>query len=155
LVIDPYRFLRIRGSFLFRKITEDTAMHRPDPLQSFSISKLSGFGSLSSYSTYRFFERRSLLICEADKGKLIVVLIVPHRPVSANTVSRLIKSFMQNTGVNTRCFGAHSTRCAVASKVVGAGILVETILRAESWSKESTFNRFYNQATTQTMCIQN
>ncbi|KZS02876.1 Uncharacterized protein APZ42_034530 [Daphnia magna] len=77
-------------------------------------------------------DRTSQFRCEADEGKLIVALIAPHRPVSASTVSRWVISFLQKAGVNTQCFGAHSTRGAAPSKAVSAGIPVEAILRAET-----------------------
>lgn len=128
---------------------------RNGPLQSFSILNDPDPVLCPVLALKEFLNRTYQFRREADEGKRFVALIAPHRPVAASTVSRWIKSFMQKAGVNTRCFGAHSTRGAAASKAVSAGIPVEAILRAGSWSKEATFNRFYNRATTQTMFVQN
>lgn len=128
---------------------------RNGPLQSFSILNDPDPILCPVLALKEFVERTNQFRRETDEGKLFVALIAPHRPVSASTVSRWIKSFLQKAGINTRCFGAHSTRGAAASKAVSDGVPVEAILRAGSWSKETTFNRFYNRASTQTMFVQN
>lgn len=128
---------------------------RGGPLQSFSILNNPNLILCPVRALKEYLARTSQFRRETDEGKLIIALIAPHRPVSASTVGRWIKSFLQKAGVNTQCFGAHSTRGTTASKTVNVGIPVEAILRAGSWSNESTFNRFYNRSTTQTMFVQN
>ncbi|KZS22093.1 Uncharacterized protein APZ42_010981 [Daphnia magna] len=77
--------------------------------------------------------------------RLLISNIAPYRPVSASTVARWIKSYMERAGVDTQTFSAHSTRGAAASKAVASGVPIESVLTAAQWSRESTFARFYHR----------
>lgn len=50
---------------------------------------------------------------------------------------------MQEAGIDTKQFGAHSARGAMASKAFSLGARLEDLLRAADWSSDSTFKRFY------------
>lgn len=77
--------------------------------------------------------------------RLLISNIAPYRPVSASTVARWIKSYMERAGVDTQTFSAHSTRGAAASRAVASGVPIESVLTAAQWSRESTFARFYHR----------
>lgn len=74
-------------------------------------------------------------------------LKAPYRSVSANTLSRWIRSILKSAGIDTTVFGAHSTRGAAASKAFAGGASTDSILRAGHWASESTFARFYRRET--------
>lgn len=50
---------------------------------------------------------------------------------------------MQEAGIDTSRFGAHSVRGAMASKAFCLGARLEDILNAADWSNDSTFKTFY------------
>ena len=81
----------------------------------------------------------------SNVDRLLISNIAPYRPVSASTVARWIKSYMERAGVDTQTFSAHSTRGAAASKAVASGVPIESVLTAAQWSRESTFARFYHR----------
>ena len=50
---------------------------------------------------------------------------------------------MQQTGVDTPAFKAHSTRSVATSAAHEAGISVVDIIKTADWRRESTFRKFY------------
>ena len=84
--------------------------------------------------------------CVEKEYNFFLALKKPHMSVSTGTISRWLKEMLRMAGINY--FTAHSTRAtstlAAKSKVVS----VRDILQAGNWSRESTFNRFYNKAIT-------
>ncbi|KZS05432.1 Uncharacterized protein APZ42_031378 [Daphnia magna] len=96
-----------------------------------------------------FLERTNQLRSQSNEGSLLIALVVPHKPVTANTVSRWIKSVLGRAGVDTANFGAHSTRSAAASEAVNAGVPIDSVVRTGNWANKAKFNRFYNRASTE------
>lgn len=79
-------------------------------------------------------------------NKLFISFKKPHAPVSSQTLSRWIKSELQNSGLDTRIFTAHSTRHASTSAASRKGISLDLIRKTAGWTSTSdTFNRVYNR----------
>ena len=76
--------------------------------------------------------------------KLFVSYIKPYGAVTASTIGRWIKTLLEQAGVDTKQFSAHSTRSASTSKAA-ASIPMDIILATAGWKEESTFRRFYNK----------
>ena len=72
----------------------------------------------------------------------------PHGKVSSQTVSRWIKEALTVAGVDTSKYKAHSTRSAAVSAASRANVPVKCILTQAGWSREKTFQRFYNKPLT-------
>ena len=47
--------------------------------------------------------------------------------------------------MNTKVFSAHSTRAAAASAAHSNNVPISTIMEAAGWSRESTFQKFYDK----------
>ena len=69
----------------------------------------------------------------------------PHKPVSTDTIARWIKTVMGKAGIDTSCYGAHSTRAASTSAASSTKLPIDIIMKAAGWSSETTFQRFYNK----------
>ena len=69
----------------------------------------------------------------------------PFSSVTPSTIARWIKTVLALAGIDTRIYGAHSTRGASTSNAVAMGIPVDVILQAANWRSESTFTRFYRR----------
>ncbi|KAI5633931.1 phage integrase family domain-containing protein [Phthorimaea operculella] len=83
-----------------------------------------------------------------NAGNLLLTHKAPHRPATAQTISRWIKQVLSESGVDVGTFSAHSTRHAASatSAAFSAGINVETIRKTAGWTSASTaFARFYNR----------
>lgn len=77
---------------------------------------------------------------------LFVSLKKPHSAVTAQTLSRWIKSTLQACGIDTSTFTAHSTRHAASSRASKLGISLDLIRKTAGWSGTSkTFGKFYNR----------
>ncbi|XP_032237067.2 uncharacterized protein LOC116617948 [Nematostella vectensis] len=76
---------------------------------------------------------------------LLISHAKPHNPVTNATVARWVKSTLQDSGIDTNVFSAHSSRTAAASCSASAGLPLQDILKAGAWSTELTFARFYNK----------
>lgn len=69
----------------------------------------------------------------------------PFKPVSRDTISRWVKNVLEKAGINTKIFGALSTRAAATSAAKSATTSINTIMDAAGWSSESTFRKFYDK----------
>jgi len=76
------------------------------------------------------------------KTTLFLSWIGKHDPVTSSTIARWLKTFLQEAGINTNIFKAHSIRGGASSKAAFSGV---EILQAADWSSESTFQRFYHR----------
>lgn len=77
---------------------------------------------------------------------LFIGLKKPHSAVSAQTLSRWIRSTLGASGVDVAAFGAHSTRHAATSAQHRAGVSLDHIRRTAGWSGTSNvFFKFYNK----------
>jgi hypothetical protein len=77
---------------------------------------------------------------------LFVAYKKPHKAVSSQTLSRWIKSTLENSGIDVTIFSAHSTRHAASSAAKRLGVSIDTIRRTAGWSSSSrVFAQFYNR----------
>lgn len=126
----------------------------PDPL------KTSRPGFKQPILTLPFFNERPeicpsrTLISYLEKTKSlrrsIVTMFVsfrkPHNAVSAQSLSRWIKSVLKDSGIDVSIFTAHSTRHAATSRARQCGVSVDLIRNTAGWSGSSdTFGKFYNK----------
>lgn len=85
-------------------------------------------------------------ILRNEENKLFIAIKKPHKAVGSQTLSRWIKSFLCDSGLDTSKFGAYSIRHASTSAVKRSGINIDLILKTAGWTKKSqTFARFYNR----------
>ena len=139
----------------YRNTPEGAVFHPSD------LSKQSKQGKdLKQFFFPRFSENQKLCpafslenyICatqplRGDSSQLFISFIKPHRPVTSPTVARWLKEVIQEAGIDTSIFKAHSTRAASASAAANSGISTNEILEAADWSTSSTFQRFYYKPT--------
>ncbi len=77
--------------------------------------------------------------------QLLISFIQPHKPVSKDTISNWIKNFRTSAGIDTSKYMTHSTRAAFTSHLAARQFDINDIMKAAGWSKEETFQRFYNR----------
>ena len=75
--------------------------------------------------------------------QLFISYIKPHNPVTSSTIARWLKTILEQSGIDTTIFKAHSTRAASVSAATQRGITTNDILQAADWSSDSVFHRFY------------
>ena len=99
--------------------------------------------------TIQAYERRILdfrtPISDSGKTSLFLSWIGKHDPVTSSTIARWLKTCLQEAGIDTGVFKAHSIRGAASSKAAWSGVTVSDILQAADWSSERTFQRFYHR----------
>lgn len=79
-------------------------------------------------------------------NSLFIGVRKPHKLVSAQTLSRWVKTTLGECGIDISIFTAHSTRHAATSKAHKLGINLETIRKTAGWSGSSqVFMKFYNR----------
>ena len=67
--------------------------------------------------------------------------------MTGSTIARWLKTCLQEAGIDTRVFKAHSVQGAASSKAAWSGMTVSDILQAADWSSESSFQKFYHRST--------
>lgn len=76
---------------------------------------------------------------------LILTTKKPYKSATTQTISRRIRTFLVNSGINNK-FKAQSTRHAATSKALKKGVDLSIIKSTAGWSKDSlTFAKFYNR----------
>ena len=132
------------GKVTFKILNKDLKQGRPGykpnllELQSFSEKEVCVVHLLHLY----------LKKTEAIRGDILKVFITskePYKPASRDPISHWVKSFLQQTGVNTTEFAAGSIWAAASSKASRAGMPLEDILKSGWWSRQSTFTRWYKK----------
>ena len=83
------------------------------------------------------------------KKQLFLISVRPHNAVVSFTTSGWLKKIYKQAGINTDLFKAHSTRSASSSKASMEGTPLVEIVKRESWSHHSIWQRFYNKDTIQ------
>ena len=68
-----------------------------------------------------------------------------YKSESTSTIGRWIKAILEQSGVDTEQFKAHSTRSASASQAFLSGVPISKIRSLANWSNESTFSKFYRK----------
>ena len=81
----------------------------------------------------------------SDYTQLLISYQKPHRPVTSETIARWLRIVLDNSGIDTSAFSAHSTRSAATSAAKCAKLSVNTIMNAAGWTNASTFSKFYDK----------
>ena len=76
-------------------------------------------------------------------NQLFVAFIKPHHAVTSSTIARWLKTTLEQAGIDTAIFKAHSTRGASTSAAALRGVTTSDIILAADWSSDSVFRRFY------------
>ena len=79
------------------------------------------------------------------RSSLFISHISPHDPIGTSSIARWIKDLLDLSGVDISVFQAHSVRGAASSKALMKGLSVKEILNKGNWSRESTWQKFYNR----------
>ena len=79
------------------------------------------------------------------KSQLLLSFLRPCKEVVSSTISGWIKKVLKLGKVDTDIYKAHSTRSAFTSNVKLKGLSMADILKGGSWSRKSTWRRFYNK----------
>lgn len=77
------------------------------------------------------------------RRSLVGSYVQPHKPISSQQIANWLKLVLEQAGINTQKFSAHSTRGASATAAAVQGVPLAQILQDADWSSESTFNEFY------------
>jgi len=121
------------------------------PLADFFFPRFPDDTDICPVTTIQAYEARTqgfrAPATNTDKRKTALFLswIGKHEPVSSSTIARWLKTCLQEAGIDTGMFKAHSVRGAATSNAVGSGVTVSDILQSADWSSESTFQRFYHR----------
>ena len=116
------------------------------PLAEFFFPSLPDNSTLCPVTTLKAYEARTESLRRGET-KLLLSFIKPHGSLTSSTVTRWLKTLLQEAGVNTSLFNAHSVRGASTSKAANLGITTSDILKAADWSTESVFQKFYYKPT--------
>jgi len=78
--------------------------------------------------------------------QLLLSLFSPFVGVSTQTISRWLSSLLEQAGVDTSIYTAHSFRHASTSKACKGGVPIDVIFACAGWTqRSSTFARYYNK----------
>jgi site-specific recombinase XerD len=118
---------------------------RAGPLRSLTVRKLGDQSIDPVHCLGLYVHSTDTLISGINEHRLLIGSMKPHKAVSGSTVARWIKNQLEEAGVDTSTFSAHSTRGAAASKAAMLGVPIQSILSAADWTSESNFSRFYRR----------
>ena len=116
------------------------------PIREFFFSFYAADESICPVRALQTYEERTLSYREKNtKPTLFLSWIGKHNPVSSSTIARWLRMCLQEAGIDTDTFKAHSVRGAAGSSAAWSGVTVMDILNAADWSTEATFQQFYHR----------
>ena len=74
---------------------------------------------------------------------LFILYVKPHKPISAPSLARWLRSLLKVSGVNSDIFKAHSVCAASTTAAANSNVPLSEILKMADWSSPSTFQKFY------------
>ena len=77
--------------------------------------------------------------------QLLISFKQPHGALAKSSVARWLKIAMQEAGIDTSVFQAHSTRAAATSRAENLGLSVQQIMERANWKRAMTFKRYYHK----------
>ena len=80
-----------------------------------------------------------------NETRLFISYVKPHKQISRDTISRWTKTVLQNSGVDTSIYKAHSTRAASSSKANRESVPLDQIMANAGWKSAETFHKYYNK----------
>jgi len=141
------RSITVKGSTMRMSLSSPRKSQRGGaPLHVINLNRMVPPGLACPVATLEAYLLASDTLRTANGSEFLFLgLRPPHRSIGASSVSRWLKLTLEKAGIDTEVYTAHSTRGAAASRAANAGLSVESILKAGSWSSESTFTRFYRR----------
>lgn len=127
--------------YLFH-IQQHVKQDRPGKLLSSVFIKKYTREELCVYTTLQHYIERTKLCRDAEQ--LLLSYVKPYKPVGTSSVGRWIKLVLNASGIDVKKFKAHSTRAAAVAKA-SKNITTDEILKHIGWSRESTFQKYYNK----------
>ena len=135
---------------------------------SLTLPRKTGVSDKAADAFFAYFKQNSLLcpveclrhflkvtrnlrpaVSSSEPKYLLISFIRPQKPVTSTTLGRWLRSVMQNAGIDSQMFKAHSVRGASNTAAANAFIPV-TIMSMDDWSSPSTFKTFYYKPTLNT-----
>ena len=111
---------------------------------SLNIKRYNADKRICPVKTLEEYLERTKYIRNCEK-QLFVSYLKPHRAVSKSTISRWLKMVLEEAGVDTKQFKAHSVRSAACANLKRNDVPIDEILKTAGWSNEKTFKKFYDK----------
>ena len=125
-------------------LEEHTKQNRPGNMFSNFCVRRYDHDNLSPYQALETYLERTSVLRGTTTTKLFISYVKPHKAVGTHTIGRWIKQLLQESGIDTTIFKAHSTRAASVSKV-SHSLPTDTILKHVGWKSDCVFRKFYNK----------
>ena len=90
-----------------------------------------------------YIQRTSVI--RGTERYLLISFKKPCRRISSQTISRWIKTCMNDAGIDTSLYKAHSTRAAATSAAASVDLPLPYIMAQAGWANEKTFQKFYRK----------
>ena len=81
------------------------------------------------------------------KSRKLLVSYCSFKAVCSSTIARWLKSVLEQSGIDTSVFKAHSFRSASVSAALFHGCSIKEILKTADWSSAKNFYKFYFRDT--------
>lgn len=121
-----------------------SAPGRPQPF--FSFSPFEGQENLCIYKLMKYYIRITRNLRQPENDALFISFVKPHGAVGSQSISRWLRSSLEECGVKSDLFTPHSIRHASTSRAAKKGVSLDIIKRAAGWSGQSrVFANFYNR----------
>ena len=131
--------------FYIPKVLKNTKPnHHQPPLEFWAFSDNDKWCPIKCFVEY--LERTCHIRENSCPGEhqLIISYSEPYQPVSVATITRYVRLFLGQAGIDRVAFTAKSTRKSSTSKACSLGLPLKEIIKAGGWTNPHTFQRFYN-----------
>ncbi len=125
-------------------LEEHAKQNRPgNVFSSFCVRKYNQ-DNLCPYRALESYLHKTSVACGTTTSKLFTSYIKPHKAIGTHTIGHWIKQLLQDSGIDTTIFKAHST-CAASVSKVSNSLTTDTILKHVGWKSDCVFRKFYHK----------
>ena len=125
-------------------LEERAKQNRPGNILSCFCVRKYDHANLCPYLMLQHYLERISILHGTTTTKLFISYVKLHHAVGTHTIGHRIKQLLQDSGIDTTIFYAHSTRAASVSKV-SHSLPTDTILQHVGWKSDCVFRKFYNK----------
>jgi hypothetical protein len=143
-LIDIYGLQALQGKFrltITHKLKQNKHGRHIDPIE---LMEFKGDEKLCVVEHLKEYLKRTQQL-RGEHTKLFLSFIKPYHPVTKDSISRWVKSVLQQAGVDVTKYTAHSSRAATTSHTKRKGLSLQDIMKTAGWTSATTFEKFYHK----------
>ena len=141
------RYCRVIPEGVVFSLTSPRKRGNPNQLAQAFLARFPHNKKLCPVETFRHYLKKTHSVrptvhC-SKPDPLFISYVKPRKAISSATIGRWLRLTIEDAGINTDIFKAHSVRSASTTAAANGSVSLDEIMKMADWSCSSTFQKFY------------